>query len=177
MSQSFVLIGPSGSGKTSVGRVLATRLGVELLDASEELKGQDISVTQAFVQDPDAAQKRLNSRSRELVELTSKNPDGKYVVELPPSAPLDTAVRSAVEGARKRGVSVIYLDASLETLARRSGLGAPQPGFLGTPRAWFKELNRALQEAYEGLYDLHCDTTHADPDALADEIMRASAIN
>ncbi|WRS29695.1 shikimate kinase [Actinomycetaceae bacterium MB13-C1-2] len=177
MGDSLVLIGPSGSGKSAVGRVLSDRLGSGLLDASEALGTEETSVTEAFVQDPEDAQRRINMRARDLVEMVSKNTDQRHVVELPPSAPLDRAVRSALLAAREKDVIVIYLDANLETLARRSGLGAAQPGFLGTPRAWFRQLNRTLEEGYQGLYDLHCDTTHVDPDAVVDEIMRVVAIN
>ncbi len=173
MSNTIVLIGPSGSGKSQVANELGLRLKYSVIDPSSLVAGDSSQLTQAFVQDPDGAEARLVDAAIQALRGRTLG----TVIELPPSAPLAPDVREAVKALRRQGATVIYLDASLDTLARRSGLNAPQPGFLGTPRAWFRELNNALAEGYQGLYDLHCDTTHADPGTVAEQIIGVIAIN
>lgn len=177
MAQTYVLIGPSGSGKSTVGRALAERLDVTVWNPEEDFERQNGPLTEAFVKDAVQVQEWLNRRSLEALVEPPGQGIGARVIELSPSGPLDPRIRDALIRAKSEGALVVYLDASLEVLARRSGLGAAQPGFLGTPRAWFRELNQTLASGYEGLYDRRCDTTHDDPMTVVDEIIALTAIN
>lgn len=173
MSSILILIGPSGSGKTAVASQFAKKHGYAVVDPQAVFQRDGASETSAFVQDPDAASEKLIEAS---IDALTDAPE-KTVIELPPSAPLNPEVSAKMRGLRAGGAKVVFLDANLDALSRRSGLNAPQLGFLGTPRAWFRELYQALIQGYEGQFDLYCDTTHADPGSVADLITREAKIN
>lgn len=167
----LILIGPSGSGKTAVGLILADLLQVPFDDPAQAFPGAD--VTHAFVQDPQAAENTLREHAlASLATLSSSGATG--VLELSPSAPSDPHVISALEQARQAGAVVVHLDAALDVLARRSGLNAAQPGNLGTPRAWFRQLHAALAQSYAGVADIRVDTGGLTPEQVAAQVSTAA---
>ncbi len=128
------------------------------------------------MRDPELAGQLLSEYTCEVLQPLNQR-DGLLVVELPPSALLDPQARALLCAARQHGDVAVWLDAPAQILARRAGLSAPQMGFLGTPRAWFRTLYCKLSESYQDMFDLRLDTADADPLGLAQEVARTCGLN
>ncbi len=163
------LLGATGSGKTTVGTALAGLLGGEF-QAPE-------SGSEDFVRNPQLAKQRLLDYTLQMLGEENGPGQSPVVVELPPSALLDQEARVKLSKARRSGDIAVLLDAPIEVLARRAGLSAPQMGFLGTPRAWFRALYRELHESYLGMYDTAFDTGSKDPLSIAQEVADTCGLN
>lgn len=171
LQYTLVLIGPSGSGKTAVGLALANRMHVPFDDPAQAFPDGD--VTRAFVQNPQAAKEAMREHAlTSLARLRTVN--ATRIIELSPSAPTQPEVVAALEEAQQAGAIVVHLDAALDVLARRSGLNAAQPGSLGTPRAWFRQLHAALADAYAKVEDIRVDTGDASPEQVAAQVSTAA---
>lgn len=162
------LLGSAGSGKGVVGEALAKALGARFVapNASSE----------AFVRDPSRAERELLRYSTQVLAPPTEGALLE-VVELPPSALLEPAVRSLLAEARERGDVAVLLDAPPDVLLRRAGLTASQMGYLGTPRAWFRLLHSELLESYKGMFDCEADTTNLDPSRVGEEVIAACGLN
>lgn len=164
-----VLIGASGTGKTCVGRVLAEELGapfIESEEVAEDMSG--LSVTELFNRDLDAAHTTLNEAAAQT--LAEGGPGAAAVVALSPSAVLDPNVQDALREAKRFGAPIIALEATLQTLASRTGLNAQRPVFMGTPRAWFRRQIAELEAGYEKLTDLFVETDYTTCEEAASSI-------
>ncbi|MGE5618252.1 MAG: shikimate kinase [Sphingomonadaceae bacterium] len=106
-----VLIGFSGSGKSSVGRLLALRLGWELIDTDAEVERMaGKRIHQIFAEEGEAGFRRLESEAV-LHALVGE----RRVVAVGGGAVVDPANREAM----RKGNLVVLLDAGVETLHRR----------------------------------------------------------
>ncbi|MBI5502326.1 MAG: hypothetical protein HY907_18930 [Deltaproteobacteria bacterium] len=114
----FYLIGLRGSGKTTVGRLLAAKVGLEFVDADEEVERRaGESVAEIFAR---GGERRFRELEREvMLGLLAR---GGLVVATGGGCVLDPEVR---EGLRRSGAAA-WLDASpAERAARIAGSGRP----------------------------------------------------
>jgi len=167
-----VLLGVSGAGKSTVGRLVADRLGVDLVETDDLVAEQtNLSVGQLVVsQDP-----RLPGAQRRaaLVALAPGGRGSGAVVTLGASLPQDPEVARALAAARIAGTRVVELVADTAEIARREGLNAPRSVALGAPRALLTQMIRRLRDVYAPLTDVSVETPGVGPDTLAERVVAA----
>lgn len=159
MSPRVVLVGPPGAGKSVVGRVLADRLGVPLLETDDLIAGGG-SVAEVFL---DLGEDAFRERERAAVAQALAT-DGVVVVG--GGAIEDTDVRESLAA-----VPAVFLDVVDRVGMRRTGLDAPRSVNVGSPRAAYRTLAAARRPLYEGATRGRVDTSELSPEQVADEVL------
>lgn len=164
----IIILGVTGSGKSALAEALAESTGLAVVEVdalSEQVLGA--SMQDAFVQNPQRAEEVLLENALKALEVGAK---GFEIVVLTPSAGANPAVLAEISRCKQAGSTVVAVDAPLDVLARRAGLVAAQPGYLGTPRAWFRSMHRALTEGYATVAEEWFDTETQSPWDIAVQI-------
>ena len=155
-----------GSGKSTIGPLLAARLGCPFVDSDAEIEREaGRRVAEIFAQEGEAG---FRAREAAAVERLAQEP---AVVALGGGAIAQPGLRERLRG---RGV-IVYLRASVESLAERIGGGDDRPLLRGLPPGGRRERLRALLAEREALYEsaeLRIDTDRASPEALVSELVR-----
>ena len=154
----IVLIGFMGAGKTTVGRILATRLGLPFVDTDQLASDRaGMPVSEIFSTKGEPAFRELE---RAVVRETLAGPDS--VVALGGGALGDPAIATALQGR-----AVIHLDASWSETRRRLKGDTTRPLLLtGDPKALFDQ-RRGM---YEMISTHHVDTEGRRPEEIANEV-------
>jgi shikimate kinase len=158
----IILIGFMGSGKSSVGRILAERLGYELVDTDallEERAGAPIA--RIFRERGEPAFRALES---EVLSAVANRP--RSVIATGGGAPAHPPNRRFFT----RGDAIFHLRVSLEAARRRTGENADRP-LLAQDEEAVHRLYQGRQPVYEELGQ-SVDTDDRTPAAVAEEIMR-----
>lgn len=164
MPERILLIGMMGAGKTSVGRRLAARLGWEHVDSDDQVeRATGRTVAEIFAADGEAAFRR-EERAALLGALAASVPS---VVSVAGGAVLDPANRQAI----KAGGTVVWLRASVATLAERVGEGQGRPLLAGDPAGALARLLPEREPLYAQLADVVLEVEGRGPDDLAGAIV------
>lgn len=159
-----VLVGPPGAGKSTVGRALADRLGVPLVDTDAEVeRAAGRTISDIFVQDGEAAFRDLERAA----VLHALEDDRACVLALGGGAVMQDPVARALEEAP---VPVVFLDVTIADAASRVGFDTSRPLLLVNPRASWTRLMNARRPTYERLADHHVQTGGRSPEAVVDEV-------
>jgi shikimate kinase len=167
-SRSVVLVGMMGVGKSSIGRRLATRLGVPFVDADTEIeKAAGMSIADIFARHGEA-----DFRSGEARVIARLLDGGPQVLATGGGAVMNADTRAAIKA---KGVS-IWLSAELDVLLRRINKRKNERPMLQTadPAATLRELLVARAPVY-ALADLTVQSREVPHDAIVSEIMAALA--
>lgn len=164
-SQPIVLVGLMGVGKTTVGRRLATRMGLPFVDADAEIEAAaGMTISEIFARYGEAyfrdGERRVIAR---LIDGTPKvvatgggafiNPDTRALI-------LENAV-------------AVWLDADPEILAERVGRRDTRPLLRGgDPRATLIELARVRNPLY-ALAPIHVSSHQSPHEATVNAILKA----
>jgi shikimate kinase len=164
MALSVVLIGPPGAGKSSVGRLLASRLGVPFAD-TDDLVAREAGkpVGDVFVDDGEQVFRELE-RGAVARGLEALRTEGG-VLALGSGAVLDIEVRQML--AR---LNVIYLEAAFATIAKRSGLDRPRVVVPGNPRGQLRAMLEERRPVYADLASLTVQTDDTAPEEVAADL-------
>ncbi len=163
-----LVLGASGAGRTSVVEALGDLLNLATVESEELAALTPAGGRDAMVVDPQDAHERLH---RAAVSVIRQGGEGAgSVASLSPSAVLDPQVADLVRQAQQAGTKVVALEADMNTLARRVGLGVARPTSLGPMRALFRTQLEQLHQAYEPLAELWCDTSNQSAVQTANEI-------
>ncbi len=158
-----VLIGPPGSGKTTVGRVLATLLGVELHDTDHAIEVQQgQSISDIFM---DAGETRF--RELERAEVASSLASHTGVLALGGGAVMDPVTSAALAGH-----TVVFLEVGIADAAKRVGFDRSRPLLALNPRAQWTRMMDARRPTYERLATLSVQTAGRAPRDVAAEIVQ-----
>ena len=158
-----VLTGPPGSGKTTIGRVLATLLGVELRDTDQAIEVQQgRSISDIFL-DEGEPQFRLLERAEVASSLSSH----RGVLALGGGAVMDPATATALSGH-----TVVFLDVGIADAAKRVGFNQSRPLLAVNPRAQWTRMMDLRRPTYERLATFTVQTTGRTPHDIAAEIMQ-----
>ena len=130
-----ILVGPPGAGKSSVGSAVARMAGLSLRDTDSDIEaGTGRSIPDIFLQDGETYFRTLERAAvaTALVEHTG-------VLALGGGAVMAPETRALLAGR-----PVVFLNLSMSTGVRRTGLGAHRPLLAGVnPRATYKALLEA----------------------------------
>jgi shikimate kinase len=167
-SRSIVLVGMMGVGKSSIGRRLATRLGVPFVDADSEIeKAAGMSIADIF-----AGHGEADFRSGEARVIARLLDGGPQVLATGGGAVMNADTRAAIKA---KGVS-IWLSAEFDVLMRRINKRKNDRPLLQTadPAATLRELLVAREPVYAQA-DLTVQSREVPHDAIVVEIMTALA--
>jgi shikimate dehydrogenase len=161
----IVLIGMRGSGKTAVGKILARRLGRELIEMDELIVGKaGLSIPEIVAQHGWASFRDLEEK------LTAEVAKRDNIVH---SAGGGVVTREQNIAKLKRNGILIWLTASIDTLLERIGDDAGRPPFVkGRTRREDMEITLAERlPLYQKAADITIDTEDKTPDELAETIV------
>ena len=152
------LYGPPGSGKSTVGRLLATRLGLPFTDLDAVIVETDgRPIPQIFAEEGEAG-----FRAREKQALADMGARPRHVVALGGGALLNPECRALAEA----NGEVLCLACTLETLCRRID-NAPGARPLAGNHAALEKL-MANRAAHYASFPRRLDVTRGTPEVLAE---------
>jgi len=165
--RSLVLVGLMGAGKSTVGRRLAGRLGLEFVDADDEIeKAAGMTIPEIFERYGEA-----HFRDGERRVLCRLMAGPRRVIATGGGAFMNPETRRAIA---ERGIS-IWLRADLDTLVRRCTKREDRPLLKGgNPRA---TMSRLMAERYPvySTADLTVESTGDTHEVVVDRIVGALA--
>jgi shikimate kinase len=161
----IVLIGYRGTGKSTVGRLLASRLGRQLVSTDAEIvKRAQRTVPEIIAQEGWEYFRDLESDiCRELADRD------QLVIDTGGGAILRT---QNIESLKKNG-TVFWLTASVETIAKRIGSDNQRPSLTGT-KSFVDEIQDVLQERmpkYQAAADHVIATDHRSINQLVETVL------
>jgi shikimate kinase len=164
--RSIVLVGMMGVGKSSIGRRLATRLGIPFVDADSEIeKAAGMSISEIFAHRGEA-----DFRSGEARVIARLLDSGPQVLAAGGGAFMNDATREAI---RDKGVS-IWLQAELDVLLRRISKRRNERPLLqtGDPEATLRALLIEREPTYAQA-DLTVHSREVAHDSIVADIVAA----
>jgi len=166
--RSVVLVGMMGVGKSSIGRRLASRLGIPFVDADAEIeKAAGMSISDIFARDGEAY-----FRSGEARVIARLLDSGPQVLATGGGAFMNEATRAAI---KTKGVS-IWLSAEFDVLMRRIAKRKNERPMLQTddPEETLRQLI-AVRDPVYALADLTVQSREVPHDSIVAEIAAALA--
>lgn len=156
-----VVVGAPGAGKTTIGRRLASELGVDFCDTDEAIAAEaGKSIPDIFIED---GEEEFRRRECEVVLAALAKESG--VVSLGGGAVTNDAIRQALGGLR-----VIWLRVSVSQAAARVGLTGARPLLMGNVRGRLVTLLEERTPLYEEVASVIVDTDGRSPAQIVDEI-------
>ncbi len=165
MTKRILLVGMMGAGKTTVGQALARRLGYPYLDSDEEVQRQSGQTVREIFETRGEAAFRALEKQALAQAVTSLGP---VVVSVAGGAVLDPDNRRRM---RQAGL-VVWLRASLQTLARRVGAAQGHRPLLGEdPLAALTRLYQQRRPLYAQVADLVIDVDLLTPEQVVEQVL------
>lgn len=142
MSRALVLVGLPGAGKSAVGRALADRLGIPLVDVDSTIEAQGHSIAWWFAERGEAA---FRAEEQRIVREAVTGPPAVVV----PGGGWG-ATPGAISTAREAGALVVHLEVTPGTAGSRLGPdhGRPLLGDATSTPARLQALAEARVPAY-----------------------------
>ena len=168
MAPRAIFIGPMGSGKSTIGKGVASALGVPFRDTDliiEDL--EKMPVSQIFI---DKGEDYFRTVEKKVLrdELLS---DGS-VLALGGGAPISVDAQSAL---KVSAAPVIYLDISLASVAPRIGFNRDRPLLLHNPRGQWQTLMEARRPIYESVANFKIDVNGKSQKEIISEVLEVLA--
>lgn len=169
MSRIVVLVGMMGAGKTTVGRSVASRLGVDFVDTDDLVEARaGKSVRDIFATDGEAAFRTLESQ---VLAESLKSPVD-VVVAAAGGTVLSESNRAAL---REHADVVVWLDADVSALGERASRGAHRPLLDGDVEVRLMALDGERRVLYQSVADVRLDTTGKGIAEVVQEVVAALA--
>jgi shikimate kinase len=162
-ASNLILIGPMGAGKSCIGRRLAERYGLRLLDADREIEQR----TGASVSTIFECEGEPGFRARERSTLAELLADDDVLLATGGGAVLDADNRRLL---RARGF-VVHLQVSVEQQLERLARDRTRPLLQREDREQvLRDLAQARAPLYAEVADLQFDTEHLTADVAANRL-------
>jgi shikimate kinase len=164
-AENIILVGPMGSGKSAVGRLLADRLGLALVDSDAEIEARTgVDIPYIFEREGEAG---FRAREAEVLdEITQRQ---GVLVATGGGAVLDPRTRQRL---RDRG-RVVYLRTSVDQQLARTRRTAQRPLLNNPdPRGTLERLMVQRSALYEEVADVTVDTDGRKVKTVVEEILR-----
>ena len=161
----IILVGPMGSGKSAVGRLLAQRLDLALVDSDAEIEARTgVDIAYIFEREGEAG---FRVREAEVLDDITRRPG--VLVATGGGAVLDPGTR---ERLRSRGC-VVYLRTTVDQQLARTRRNALRPLLMNPdPRGTLERLMAQRAALYEEVADVIVDTDGRKVGSVVDEILR-----
>jgi shikimate kinase len=166
VSARVVIVGPPGAGKTTVGRLVASGLGVAFADTdalAAEAAGK--SVADIFLEDSEERFRELE-RAAVVAALAPDGPHTGSVIALGGGAVLNPDTRADLAGG-----PVVALSVDLTSAVKRVGLARDRPLLVEAPRARMSQTLRERAPLYAEIAALTIDTSELTADQVAQEVL------
>jgi shikimate dehydrogenase len=162
----IVLIGMRGSGKTTVGRILAQKLGRELVEM-DELIAQKAGLSIAEI-----VEKHGWERFRDIEEeITSEVTERDNIINASGGGVVTR--EKNIAKLKKNGI-LVWLEASVDTLLERLGEDNPRPLLVGKTQREDMEITLKERKAlYQKAADFMVDTEGKKPEEVAEAIIKS----
>jgi shikimate kinase len=152
-----------GSGKTAVGSALATILGWPLVDNDQDLRARE---GRGLLELAEAGPEELHRREAEQLHATAVRPP-PFIAGVAASV----ADRAADLALLRRTGTVVYLRATLPTLAGRIQHDADRPWVGEDPTAWLRTSLTRRAPAFTEVADVVVDVDTLSPAAAARSVL------
>jgi shikimate kinase len=161
----IVLVGYRGTGKSTVGRLLASRLGRELVSTDAEI------IKRAQHSIPEIVAQKGWEHFRDLESDICREFAGRDQLVIDTGGGAILRVQN-VEALKKNG-TVFWLTASVETIAKRIGSNNQRPSLTGT-KSFVDEIQDVLRERtpkYQAAADYSIATDNRSVNQLVETIL------
>ena len=161
----IVLVGYRGTGKSTVGRLLASRLGRELVSTDAEI------IKRAQRSIPEIVAQKGWEHFRDLESDICREFSGRDQLVIDTGGGAILRVQN-VEALKKNG-TVFWLTASVETIAKRIGSNNQRPSLTGT-KSFVDEIQDVLRERtpkYQAAADHSIATDNRSVNQLVETIL------
>lgn len=160
----LVLVGLMGSGKSTIGKKLATALGVAFADSDTEIERRSgRAIASIFETEGEPAFRAAEAAT--IAELLSADPPG--VVATGGGAVLDAATRDLL---RERA-TVVWLRASPAVLVHRIAPDGTRPLLADDPRTALVRLAAEREPVYREVADHVVDVDHVPRKLVVDQVL------
>jgi shikimate dehydrogenase len=161
----IVLIGMRGSGKTAVGKILAQKLGRELVEMDELISQK------AGLSIPEIAEKHGWEKFRDLEEELTEEVAGRDNIINATGG--GVVVREQNISRLKQNGILVWLTASVDTLVQRIGKDESRPLLKGKSQREDMEITLAERTPlYQKAADITIDTEGKTPEAIAELVAK-----
>lgn len=162
-----VLIGPMAAGKSHLGRHMASRYGLDFVDADEAIVARHGPIPELFVRGGEARFREIEARV--VAELLADARHRDAVISLGGGAPMTPAVQRLLAEH-----TVAYLEVDLATVAPRITGNTTRPLLRPDPLRRWQQILDERRATYERLADIRLDGTgHRPVQELARELHAA----
>lgn len=164
----IVLVGLMGSGKTTIGKRIASALGVTFTDSDAEIERRTgSSVAELFA---DRGEPAFRALEADLIAELIESPEAG-VIATGGGAVLDPATR-----ARLVGATVIWLRATPAVLVHRIAVDGTRPLLADDPRAALQRLAEEREPLYREVADVRVEVDHVPRKLVAEQVLDALGV-
>jgi shikimate kinase len=161
-----IFIGPMGSGKSTIGKAVASALGLPFRDTDSIIEErEEMPVSQIFI---DKGEDYFRTVEKKVLRDELLN-DGS-ILALGGGAPISVDAQSAL---KVSSAPVIYLDISLASVAPRIGFNRDRPLLLHNPRGQWQTLMEVRRPIYESIANIVIDVNGKSQKQIVEEALGA----
>ena len=166
MAPRAIFIGPMGSGKSTIGKAVASALGLPFRDTDSIIEQrEEMPVSQIFI---DKGEDYFRTVEKKVLRDELLN-DGS-ILALGGGAPISVDAQSAL---KVSSAPVIYLDISLASVAPRIGFNRDRPLLLHNPRGQWQTLMEVRRPIYESIANVVIDVNGKSQKQIVEEALGA----
>jgi shikimate kinase len=169
MSDRLFLIGMMGVGKTTVGHIVAEKVGWEFFDSDAQLFAET-GRTAPEIATVSGGQVLRDLECQVLIDAVARHPSS--VIAVAGGVVLSETSRSLMI----ENGAVVWLRASVATIAKRVGAGEGRPRLGSNPEVAIRELYEVRRPMYELLADAVIDVDGISPDAISNRVIVAAGL-